>query len=36
MAAAVAHLSVRLLQRVAEEEREEVGGWLMVGGSGTE
>lgn len=36
MAAAVAHWGVRLLRRAAEEEVEEVGGWLMVGGSGTE
>lgn len=36
MAAAVARLGVRLLRRAAEEELEEVGGWLMVGGSGTE
>lgn len=36
MAAVVARLGVRLLRRAAEEELEEVGGWLMVGGSGTE
>lgn len=29
-------MDVRLLRRAAEEEVEEVGGWLMVGGSGTE
>lgn len=33
--AEVARWDVRLLQRVAEEELEEVGGWLKVGGSVT-
>lgn len=36
MAAVVAHWGVRTLRREAEGELEEVGGWLMVGGSGTE
>lgn len=36
MVAVVARSGVRLLRREAEEELEEVGGWLMVGGSGTE
>lgn len=31
--AEVARWDVRLLRRVAEEELEEVGGWLKVGGS---
>lgn len=34
MAAVVAHWGVRLLWWVAEAELVEVGGWLMVGGSG--
>lgn len=29
-------MGVRLPRRAAEEELVEVGGWLMVGGSGTE
>lgn len=36
MSAAVARWDVRLLRRVAEEELEEVGDWMRVGGSGTE
>lgn len=36
MAAAVARWGVRLLRRAAEEELEEVGGWLMAGDSGIE
>lgn len=36
MAAAVARLGVRLPRRAAEEELEEVGGWLLAEGSGTE
>lgn len=32
----MARWGVRLLRRAAKEELEEVGGWLMVGGSGTE
>ncbi len=36
MAVVVARLGVRLLRREAEEELEEVGGWLMMGGFGTE
>lgn len=36
MVAAVARLGVRLLRMEAEEELEGVGGWLMVGGFGTE
>lgn len=35
MVAVVARWGVRL-RRAVEEELEEVGGWLMVGGSGTE
>lgn len=34
--AVVAHWDVRLLRRVAEEELEELGGWLMEEGSETE
>lgn len=36
MAAAAAHCGARLLQRVAEEKLEGVGGWLMEEGSETE
>lgn len=32
----MARWGVRLLRRAEEEELVEVGGWLMVGGSGTE
>lgn len=33
--AEVARWHVRLLRRAAEEELEEAGGWMKVGGSGT-
>lgn len=36
MTAVVARWGARLLLRAAEEELEEVGGWLTEGGSGTE
>lgn len=36
MAAAADHWGARLLQRVAEEKVEWVGGWLMEEGSETE
>lgn len=36
MVAVAARWDVRMLRRAAEGELEEVGGWLMVGGSGTE